>query len=76
MLVQLERYSQERELPEELRFIAVNPEFVYAVVPSEQHEGATIIRSSDGRGLLVRGCWNDVMIKIHGHSPFADQVAS
>lgn len=78
MLVELERYHQElneegedRAVPQH---VAVNPVFVSAVIPSERGEDATIVRGPDGRGLMVRGTFAEIMTKlnIQGDEPRHD----
>jgi len=69
MLVELERYYQDltevgedRPVP---RMIAVNPQFTSSVIPSQEHDDATIVRGPDGRGLMVRGSYRDVLAKLN-----------
>jgi hypothetical protein len=69
MLVELERYhnqldeeGEDRPVPE---MIAVNPAFTSAVIPSQEHEDATIVRGPDGRGFLIRGNYRDVYAKLN-----------
>ena len=80
MLVELERYrdqldeeGEDRVVPQ---MIAVNPAFTSAVIPSQEHEGATIVRGPDGRGFLIRGHYSEIMAKLHQSGETGQRIDS
>ena len=68
MLVELERYfnldeeGEDRTVP---HMVAINPQFTSAVLQSQEHNDATIVRGPDGRGLIVKGTYAEVLAKLN-----------
>jgi hypothetical protein len=49
--------------------VAINPAYVSAVLPNSEQPDHTVLRMSDGRGLVVQGAYSEVYAKLHAHAP-------
>ena len=69
MLVELDRYqTDEGGTPVK---IAVNPQYVSSVTPSEEHENCVILKGPDGRGYMILGSYEVVKAKLEGRDDLA-----
>ena len=56
--------------------ITINSQYISAVFASGRHDGACIVRMSDGRGFIIRGSYADIMHRLRaGSQPTAMEAA-